>query len=130
MKATTEQRDKVARAILPIDSAELRAHYVAQIEKGVVINNRRFRWDVYWLATGQMFAHERPAFFAITENLNDKTMDTLLRSIVPDLLTDCDLCGESKESSTVEGGLCASCFSAMPEGRWVLAGRASKGVRS
>jgi hypothetical protein len=35
----------------------------------------------------------------------------------------CLNCHTTEPESDIQGGLCAACFAAMPEGRWITAGR-------
>ena len=85
MKVTSTDLENLRATIAEINTPERRLFYVLH-EKGgsreVVTAkniNKRFRWDMYWIAVMNGFT------FSNINELNDAHIDTALRNVVDDL---------------------------------------------
>ena len=86
MKVTTTDIDTLREALAPLGTDERRQQYrdgdfvLAESVKDL---DKRYRWDLFWAATGPTF--ESQERWNLTDGLNDSHIDTALRRIVAPL---------------------------------------------
>lgn len=81
MRVTTSDLARIAAAVTPLDTVELRATYRARdIPRGELVKDidKRYRWDLFWTAGGM-------ELIAGGGSYTDAHIDTALRHVVPAL---------------------------------------------
>lgn len=83
VKMSSEALDELRAAVTPLDTAELRATYIARdFPRAELVKdlNKRYRWDLLSMALGRRFAVAQ-----YDAGLSDVHLDTALRNVVAPL---------------------------------------------
>lgn len=89
MKIKAEHLEILRASIVPLDTPERRARYLAgdfKNAEAVKDLDRRYRWDLLWsFRTSAGYTKDGVSILDLYLYLNDVHMDTALRSLVPPL---------------------------------------------